>query len=207
MAYSINLPLKGEHFFSKYSSRCLISNAKHHTNSSEFESEYKTMKMNYAEFMKTHPNDMSTFYSDWNVNAIKGLLQTGRFSKYGDEILNELLPCIKIVPCIKRSDDNFIMSHKQPIRENMVGVVAPPCAGKSTAAERNSQLQNCLVLDGSWLIGTASRQLLGSKQGQKFQFSDSFGKHSRFKHVQIIRDLFPEVMGQVNSWLDALSMR
>ena len=59
-----------------------------------------------------------------------------------------------------------------------------------------------LILDGSWLIGAASRQLCGNKNNEKFQFPESFGAHTRKKHMQCIEELFPQIMNKVNGWLD-----
>ena len=65
-------------------------------------------------------------------------------------------------------------------------------------------MKNSLVLDGSWLIGTASRQLLGNDQNKKFRFPESFGEHTREKHVNFILELLPRVIDKANGWLDEL---
>ena len=57
--------------------------------------------------MEIHGNEMNNFYFDWDVNAVKGLLQTGRFAHYTDTILDEIIKIgmyfgglIKLCSCI-----------------------------------------------------------------------------------------------------------
>ena len=199
-----------------FSSRSLVSGAKEEANNSSFRLEFEQMKARYAQFMEEHGDEMKNFYSDWDVNAVKGLLQTGRYSKYTDEILDELIGNETLSKTSEGSTtylnmhsklgsismDSVYLGHHEPPRKNVVGVVAPPCAGKSTTVDRNTHFRNLLVLDGSWLIGMASRQLLGNSQNEKFQFKTTFGDHTRIKHTQFIQDMFPQVLQQVNEWLN-----
>ena len=208
MPLGINLSFRDARSSRKYPfTSFLVDEAKCKTQKTSFKIDFKKMKEEYAAFMEEHLSKMDNFYPDWDVNAVKGLLQTGRFSKYADDILDELLHGFGVKGdfdvAIGGVYDKFGFNSTKPmIRHNMVGVVAPPCAGKSTTVEANMHRTDCLVLDGSWLIGAASRQLLGNNQNEKFQFSTSFGEHSHTKHIRIIEDLFPAVLYRVNEWLD-----
>ena len=202
------LPFREAAFSRKYPfTSFMIAEARSKAQSSSFQIDFKMMKVEYAAFMEQHLSKMDNFYSDWDVNAVKGLLQTGRFSKYSDDILDELINGRGIRgdfdAATGRMNNRFGFNCTKPMmRHNIVGVVAPPCAGKSTTVEANMHRTDCLVLDGSWLIGTASRQLLGRYQDEKFQFGASYGEHTRTKHILMIEDLFPAVLYRVNEWLD-----
>ena len=179
-----------------------ISNAKQICDSKSFLKGYEEMKEKYSKFMEVHGNKMQNFYSDWDVNAVKGLIQTGRFAHYTDEILDDLLQERIIYVQMQNHRFSFRMNDVHVLRENVFGVVAPPCAGKSTTVNANQDVKDALVLDGSWLIGTASRQLLAKGIFPKFRFSELFGEHTREKHVQCILELFPQIIDRVNKWLD-----
>ena len=208
MPLGVKLPFREATSSRKYPfTSFMIAEARCKAQSTSFNIDFKMMKVEYAAFMKQHLSNMDNFYSDWDVNAVKGLLQTGRFSKYTDDILDELLHGVGVRGDFDVANDGVYNDFgfnctKPTMRHNIVGVVAPPCAGKSTTVEANMHRTDCLVLDGSWLIGTASRQLLGNEKNEKFQFGASFGEHTRTKHIRMVEDLFPAVLYRVNEWLD-----
>ena len=191
-----------KHSVDRHSTQHYLYDAIQKSQSKSFVRDYEKMKKRYSRFMEIHGNEMDNFYLDWDVNAVKGLLQTGRFSHYTDKILDEILQTPRVFGPKKSltffSSPNYI---KLP-RKNIFGVVAPPCAGKSTTVHANQDMRHVLILDGSWLIGAASRQLYGQERNEKFKFSESFGDHTRKKHMQYIGDLFPLMLNKVNVWLD-----
>ena len=116
-----------------------------------------------------------------HVNAVKGLLQTGRFANYTDEILDELLRGRALSDTKQYLGYSSGINYEQPPRANIFGLVASPCAGKSTTVGANQDMKHALVIDGSWLIGTASRQLLGNGENKKFQFPISYKHMTRIE--------------------------
>ena len=191
-----------KHSVDSHSTQHNLYDAIQTSQSKSFVRDYEKMKKRYSRFMEIHGNEMNNFYFDWDVNAVKGLLQTGRFAHYTDTILDEIIK----TPILSDPKTNLTLfsspNHAKLPRKNIFGVVAPPCAGKSTTVDANQDMKHVLTLDGSWLIGTASRQLYGSENNEKFQFPESFGDHTRKKHMKCIEELFPQIMNKVNGWLD-----
>ena len=68
------------------------------------------MKVRYSQFMENYGDKMDNFYPDWEVNAVKGLLQTGRFSYYTDHILDQLLIDTTFCGSMQPSDPTFKIS-------------------------------------------------------------------------------------------------
>ena len=202
MPLPLIIPLKLKRYTNKMYNAHFISEAKQKMQAPSFSMDFVHMKLNYAHFMNEQKEKMVNFYSDWDVNAVKGLLQTGRFSKYADDILEDLLSDQKKFHTWENNAISELNTRQQPIRKYIVGVVAPPCAGKSTTVEANADLKDCLVLDGGWLIGSASRLILGNKRNEKFRFNDAFGEHTYIKHVHIVEEMLPKIFHRVNLWLD-----
>ena len=92
MPLGINISFREARSSRKYPfTSFMLDEAKSKTQRTSFKMDFKKMKEEYAAFMDEHLSKMDNFYPDWDVNAVKGLLQTGRFSKYADDILDELL--------------------------------------------------------------------------------------------------------------------
>ena len=126
-----------KHSVDPHSTQHYLCDALQKSQSKLFARDYEQMKKRYSRFMEIHGNEMKNFYFDWDVNAVKGLLQTGRFAHYTDKILDEILK----TPTLSDPKKGL----KLP-RKNIFGVVAPPCAGKSTTVDANQNTKHVLIL-------------------------------------------------------------